>query len=600
MERYPHHVPGIDTAALMHTERGDPQKALDACLVVLSDQTADASPMIPLVRRLAVAAARLGILLPQSISDRITSLAAASGDKDLVELARRVEIHAFAQRNWINLFSKCPEPFHDHALTPAETTALKELLAIERSAPVIGFNAAAGFEPKDQRSLLDSDNHDPASTSVDLSSDGIVALQVGIIKSGRVVLTSPFGGVVSSSSSIVLNYHPINREYGSVIAYYIDGERPLFVFFATEDNWPVAWYDPVAHLLICYDGVMEEFTAYLQDRVRELKLSCLSDPGATNRYLAMDTARSGRPPTLFTGTLDYLSTHLFADLQGLQRLAEHLPTLAIDSIIVAAPEPFGPIEAIIPEFNDTTIIRDIPQDAVALNHHLWRSNRMLARITGCLVEQTLADKLIARAKQLSDPSWQRDIDDLRATSDPLLFLSLRTHSRRWLAPASSVAGIFNRLHARYPKLAIILDGHCLGGTTPSGRVIDEENALISGIISHLNGTIRYLVSAGRTLQDSIYAASACTTHLSAQGTSATKSVLIAGLPGVVIGSRQFGWDATAFRTPRPQTVTLSQEAIDAEEGNIQCDFTLDPEIVYKALVGVIDGPCSDPQRPAPL
>jgi hypothetical protein len=287
--------------------------------------------------------------------------------------------------------------------------------------------------------------------------------------------------------------------------------------------------------------------------------------------------------------LDYLSTHLFADLQGLKRFVEILPNSTIDSLIVAAPESFGPIEEILPELSDKPIIRDIPDDGVLFNHRLWRENRMIARITGCMVEQPLANRLTARAAQLANPTWRRQVELLSAGANPILFVSLRAHNRRWLEPVFAIAGIFNKLHAQYPDLAIIFDGHCLGGTPPSQTLVDQENEMISGIVKHLDTDVKYLISAGRTIQDSIYAASSANIHLSAQGTSSTKSVLIAGLPGVVIGPRQFGWTVTAFRSPSPETITLSDHSIDIQAGNIQSDFQLNADLVFDSLSSIIDG-----------
>lgn len=588
IERHPNHPAGISTAALMHTDQGDPQKALDACLSLFTAASdADSVTLTLIARRAMLAAVKLGAVLPTAAVDRISALAAASDDKELATLLQRTEIYMAAKDCWSKLFGPRPEALVGKALSHADLTILKELLDIERPAPVARMKPAP-VPQNNERGVSSNHSLERASKALDLSREGILSTQISIIETGEVVLISPDGDIVSSSTSIVLNYHPNNREYGSVIAYYFGGYRPLFVFFATEDSWPVAWYDPINHVIMCYDRIIDEFTAYLQDRVRELQLCCLSDVGLAHQYLNTDFSRKASSPTLLVGTLDYLSTHLFADLQGLRCLADRLPRATIGTVMVGAPEPFGPIEAIVPELGDTTIIRDLPPDATALNQWLWRENRMIARVTGCLVEQPLADTLISRAGRLAEPDWRREVDELRDASGPLLFIALRAHNRRWLADGAAIAGVLNKLHAQYPDLGVIFDGHCLGGTPPSPDLIDREKDMISGIVQHLDEGIGRLISAGRTIQDAIYAASASTVHLSAQGTSATKPVLIAGLPGVVISSTQFGWNASAFRSPSPTTVTLSALSLDAEQNNIQCDFSLAPDAVLDALIEVIE------------
>lgn len=598
IERHPLHVSGVETAALMHMEQGDPRIAMDACVALLTALPDDHPVPVALAHRAASAAIRVGMPLPEPIKTRIAEQAARTNDVALTKLARRIDICGVAQRGWSSLFGD-PVParaMEDLILADDDIDVLEKLFAAELAVPVVGWREFTGAGPTEGATPAGSgpaapdvsqENAERAASAADLSRGGILATQLHIVEASSVVLLSPYGGVVTSSSSLILNYHPSLRDCGSVIAYFISSPRPLFIFFATEDNWPVAWYDPLSHLIICHDGVIDLFRDYLQDRVRELKLACLADPAATRTYFMGEVARRTAPPSLMSGMLNYISTHLFSDLQGLMRFAEHLPASAIDSLIVAAPEPFGPTEHLLPEFRDVPVIRDLPDHAVALNHRLWKENRMVVRVTGCVVEQPLADRVMIHAERHADPAWRREVDALVAGGGPVLFLSLRAHGRRWLAPPSAMGQIFNRLGAEHPGLAVIFDGHCVGASPLPKSLTDQEDAMISGIVDHLDGGVRHRVSAGRSMHDSIYAASKATLHLSSQGTSATKSVLIAGLPGVVIGSRQFGWIVTAFRSPCPETILLSNYAIDAEAGNIQCDFTLDPERVHEALNSVL-------------
>ena len=143
--------------------------------------------------------------------------------------------------------------------------------------------------------------------------------------------------------------------------------------------------------------------------------------------------------------------------------------------------------------------------------------------------------------------------------------------------------MFNALQTDYPRLALVFDGY---SKTPDDS-FDIESAVdlqyIAPIVEHLSRPIRVMIAAGRTMDDAIYAAQAADMHLSAQGTSATKGLLIASKPGVILGPRQFTINFELFRNPRPATVVLREQSVDMLDGTCQTDFSLDPALVLASL-----------------
>jgi hypothetical protein len=239
------------------------------------------------------------------------------------------------------------------------------------------------------------------------------------------------------------------------------------------------------------------------------------------------------------------------------------------------------------------IRREFYSDAIALNEAVFRRRHLPVRVTGGIVDDELASRVSAHASTMVTQEWRSEIDRLRAACRPLMFVSLRSQSRKLLLSGAEIAAIFDRVASVYPKLGLIFDGYAVADRPIASAVLESEAALLSGILEHLS--VPSLLSAGRSMSDSIYAATRCDLHLSEQGTSTTKAVLIANLPGVVIGPKQFGWDVRAFRDPSPHLLTPWDLAEDVLAGNIQTDYRLAPDVIVQSLLDVLrDLPLSLP------
>lgn len=404
---------------------------------------------------------------------------------------------------------------------------------------------------------------------------------------GAIRLHSPFGGLVSSTSSTILNYHPSRRELGSVIAYFFEDPQPAFALFASEDFFPVAWYDPCRDIILRHDG-LPEYDAYLIERVGELKSVWLAKPMLTARYIRSAGREGPRPVELFPAIVDYISTHAFAELQGLLRLVSAQRLSQVDTISLLSGEPLGAVEALIPELRGVEVQRLRPPDIFALNDYVFAKNILASRVTGGFVTADLARRLLDHAASNADPDWQRRMEDVRARHRLLLFVSLRSTRRRWIYEPGQVARVLTALAERHPGLAVIFDGFSVGDAQGERTIAEGEKADLLQIAEQLDGAIEVEFSVGRSMSDALYAAEMCDFHLSEQGTSTTKAALIAGKPGVVLGPRQFGWDARAFRYPAPVLATPWRLAEDLVEGDIQTDFRIDPEIVLNCLLDVAD------------
>jgi hypothetical protein len=255
-------------------------------------------------------------------------------------------------------------------------------------------------------------------------------------------------------------------------------------------------------------------------------------------------------------------------------------------LVLTAPEPVGKIETLFPELLNHAIVRHDFKGILDLNAHLMQQNSFAFRVTGGIVEDPLSTRILGSCARSADTIWKARIDALHKAHFPVVFISLRTHTRKWLQTPKEIADMFAAFFERHPTTALIFDGHSVEAGSDKSRHTNAESALIGDILKHLPTGFTCLTSAGETMANSIYAAGKSHIHLSAQGTSTTKAALIAAKPGVVIGSRQFGWDVRAFRAPTPLLITPWEHAKDAKDNDIQCDYWLDTDVVLSGLFEV--------------
>ncbi|WP_342106247.1 hypothetical protein [Methylobacterium sp. SI9] len=605
IDQHSQYLPGIETALMMHNEKGDPFHAVAASLRYISD--ANGSEISHNLILLTVKSiVKLGLPIDPVLARRLREATEISGGSSALSIAQQmIEMHHIAPRRLSAALES--EKSKEVTYSGSDLLDYEALKQYFYSSPPItlysdddnGIRNIFGLEFR--AASFFKDVCVPAGLGVAFRSknsayleermkftDSARAIQIDAVRNGCVQLRSPFGGVEVSSTSIVLDFNPSQRTYGSVIAYYFMSPNPWFAIFASEDHWPIALFEPRQNCVVVR-ARFQEYARYLQDMVGDLKAILAFDVGETRKYLASNRDRIGNKPYLLVGQLDFLSTYVFSALQGALHLAKAGLSNKIKVVKVMAPELIGSIARLIPEINAAGMIeRWSPKDVIELNHALWRANSYAVRVTGGYVTQDLAGRIVDFAHEHATPEWMTIVKDLNAAHFPIIFLSLRAHNRRWLVSGQKIASLFNEISEKYPNMALIIDGFSVtAGSSPKTTTVDEL-ALFQSIEGNLRADIRVVHSSGKTIADGIIAAFYSHVHLSGQGTSTTKSVLIAGKPGVVIGPRNFGWDARAYRDPCPELITPWEETVDSNAVDLQCDFTLDERVVFSGLCDVIE------------
>ncbi len=326
------------------------------------------------------------------------------------------------------------------------------------------------------------------------------------------------------------------------------------------------------------------FDHLLRNLVAELKLVSVANYTVLSTYLERKLDRN---PAVHVGCVDYISTHAFSELGGLSVLIRE--QLIPSMIYVAAKEVFGNVEDIFPELSDCTIVRPDAATSISYNRTLWDNNIFAVRISGQKVDQNLSDRLIRLATNSIVADEKTEIDAFVASCFPVIFIALRAHNRRWTADADKIADIFNNLKTAFPRIGLILDGHGQTSDPLPDALMAEEEGMLAAITGALDPDLPHFGTAGKPLAVSVYAASLSDCYLSSQGTTATKSVLIANKPGVLVGPCRFPWDVLACRENPAHAEELWKASVETEPGSLTSDFILPPAEVEAALRRVIQG-----------
>jgi tetratricopeptide (TPR) repeat protein len=319
------------------------------------------------------------------------------------------------------------------------------------------------------------------------------ALQGKMLCTGELEAISPLDGLMrKATTGFILEY---NRKAtvphaGSGAAYLCEGVDRVFVLFSGEDNWPMAWYYPCENLLVRERSFIETERHLIGNIidlqaliVRNLAL-CTIYAGATRSLIRSE---SKHRTALIVGSSDYISTHLFEDLSGFQRCLDDESVWSADEILIVSREYYGRLEDIFPEISHLANIRRCDfTDIEDYNLYIMESNLFPVRVAGGLVDQDVAERVISLARREG-----YGYEPLQPRPDkghfPIIFISLRSHGRRWLESSANIAQILNDIYAEYPNLEVIFDGHCrFPVDTLDPDVFSTEQLYFDGIISNLD------------------------------------------------------------------------------------------------------------------
>lgn len=365
--------------------------------------------------------------------------------------------------------------------------------------------------------------------SIPLSDDdATVVLQCASMRSGRMHCICPFSGerIESSSSLLAQTGQPI---------YYVfrAGGHPLLLAVGRDTTGfsPLYFYLPALDLVVLLGSSAWAWLG--RNELDQIRSFTIVRADAVVAYL-------GHPTRSLAALVDHthFAHQIWNVLPGIHALLDRGVDPAIASWRVVH-EPIAPLDSVFPELSTV----DIQRMSEAAVPEAVLSERLFLLRPG---SRRLTPQLIQRVKQavapLSPPDLVQRMQFLRQQYWPILWLTVRADTRTWQDFASGMACVLDTLHARYPKLGVVLDGYALPRTQSAANVrqsaaIAAERAIAEALTAHCAHPYVILEMIGDPLPVSIHATSLADCYVAHHGTLQHKVAWFADAPGIVHSNR---------------------------------------------------------------
>lgn len=162
--------------------------------------------------------------------------------------------------------------------------------------------------------------------------------------------------------------------------------------------------------------------------------------------------RPARDIRLFTGDPNF-AHHVWNQLPALEALLRVRPALPLQTVF-ATFQPLGPLPAIFPELGPI----DCAWEHANIPPHHNAPGRVCINPGGVRLTRSVRDRLTRLAAQRSSPETRALAAEL-GRHHPVLWISLRTRNRTMRNQTEVLSLLCRRAFERFPRCAIILDGH---------------------------------------------------------------------------------------------------------------------------------------------
>lgn len=373
--------------------------------------------------------------------------------------------------------------------------------------------------------LANSTTDQPETSNLGLNNDGsALAFQLDAVKSRMLSVTCPWTGELLKST------HSFLPEINSPIYYRFTSQgETLFLAVGREGMGYVKIYFYLPrHKTVILLGdsdwawlgrwELDQFRAYMLANCRKV-----------GRYLCTTSP----PQVCVVVDRDQFAHHIWNCLTGLER-ATHTGAGEDISALLVSTEPAGPIGELFPEFKSR--VHHVSENKLpdySIDHHC-----LLVRIGGTVVVDAVIQRLRRVAGATCDTETIDSALSLRQQHWPVLWATIRTENRSWVSQVEGIAAIANRMKAKYPDFALIIDGYCVPHGT--GRLSSNVTAMIhaeleaaSRVTALLDPGIKVVINVGRPLLESVLYAQSMDVYLAHHGTLQNKVAWLSGKPGVV-------------------------------------------------------------------
>lgn len=413
------------------------------------------------------------------------------------------------------------------------------------------------------------------SEGIQLAPLGFANFQQSILTTGYIYSVCPISGrILKSNQSLYLRS---TTHFGYQIAIYrFFGSEIFYLILAScHPQIKLGIYLPKQELIIKFRNYPVNLNVCLDDLKSKI-VACWQE---FKYYISTENPKE---LVALSGFIYNAGHYFWNDMSGLQDLCDIGKYNQLNKVAVAD-NSFIDINDYFPELTanniNKTIISTEDNHQNSLFQMILKNNWMAFNITSPCIQERLANRLHDYARLKCNQSFLSKVEESKKHF-PLLWITLRSHSRVWLSEVEGITNIINELYKDYPNLGIIFDGH------------PREKSNVAQILSNIDSNINTYNAVECLIHETLVWVHAIDLFIAPIGAGSIFTS-IANKTGVFHSNTGWFAEGPICLTPRENNVLainiLKKDIIDADESscfgrNYDCEW----QVIYDEVINIVN------------
>lgn len=275
--------------------------------------------------------------------------------------------------------------------------------------------------------------------------------------------------------------------------------------------------------------------------------------------------------------------YFWNEISAIQELHETKTNHKLDAFLIGKNNYFD-IRELFPEIiaeNNETLFLNIPEKSVEEVFDLClKNNLFVVKLIGLAITERLANRLYHSSLSKCSVNFLQKVGESKKHF-PLVWITLRTHTRVWLSQVEGIVNIIKELSKDYPNLGVIFDG------------LSTEKDILEKIKNLIPVNIKTYNALDCAIYETIVWVHAIDLFITSYGAGLIFPCYIANQPGVVHTHSIWNKPKPYFLHPREKCVPIvpvpSVDSFDsAYAKGINRNYDVDWRDIYNEVVKIID------------
>ncbi|MEZ2301783.1 MAG: tetratricopeptide repeat protein [Microcoleus sp.] len=407
--------------------------------------------------------------------------------------------------------------------------------------------------------------------------------QKGIIETGYLEVVCPFSGekLKSNQSFYIYPYYEIIYRFVGVEVFYL--------IVGCWHSFKVGIYIPNQELIISFsDDTNSTMIAWQEQQLKSFvdtfKFYNYRHGIDVKEYIDNKTQKK---LAAHVGGIANIGHFFWNQVSALQALQENKKLNKIDAFVIGQYHYFN-ITDIFPEIETESAkppaffninAEHLPDQVFSM---CLKNNLFLFNISSLLITERTANRLYHRSFVKCAPSFLQQVRESKKHF-PLLWITIRSHTRAWLGQVEGIANLVKELYIEYPDLGVIFDG------------VPAEKANLDQILALIPSEVKTYNALNCAIYETIVWSHAIDLFVAPYGAGLIFPCQIANKIGVM-HTHKYGCRLEPFcLNPREKAVSIipvSREAIvdivDSEYDNPNTrNYECDWKAIYSEVVKLV-------------